>query len=133
MGNRLEIDIAEKGELTDQMILPLLLLPFIENSFSYIDNKNLEKNWINLEFQIQDDEFTMKLIHGKTIDCETASSGDEMLSKTIKRLDYFYAGNYELKTTIEPEIMMTSLKIKLDNPIQNEKTLYTEQLTYDAV
>jgi len=133
MGNRLEIDVGEKGKMNDQMIAPLLLLPFIENSFSYIGNKKLEKNWINLEFQIQDDEFTMKLIHGKTLDPETVSSNDETLCKTIRRLDYLYSGNYELKTTIEPEIMMTSLKIKLDRSGEDKKSLHTEQLIYDTV
>jgi len=133
MGNRLEIDVGEKGKMNDQLIAPLILLPFIENSFSYIGNKKLEKNWINLEFQIQDDEFTMKLIHGKTMDGATGPSSDGALFKTIKRLDYLYSGNYELKTTIEPEIMMTSLKIKLHRAVENEKSLYSEQLIYDAV
>ena len=133
MGNKLEIDVAEKGNMNDQMIAPLLLLPFIESSFSYFDDKNLEKNWINLEFQNQDGEFTMKLIHGKTMDTEIASSSDETLCKTIRRLDYFYCDNYELKTTVEPEIMMTSLKIKLGNAVENEKSIYAEQLIYDAV
>ena len=133
MGNRLEIDVAEKGQINGQMIAPLLLLPFIENSFTYIDNKQLEMNWINLEFQIHDEEFSMKLIHGKTLDREAASSSDEALTSTIKRLDYFYPGNYELKTTVEPEIMMTSLKITFDKPIKNETSLHTEQLIYDSV
>jgi len=133
MGNRLEIDIAEKGKTNGQMIAPLLLLPFIESSFCFIDNKKLEKNWINLEFQFQNNEFTMKLIHGKTIDGESTSPNDEALSKTIRRLDYFYSDNYELKTTVEPEIMMTSLKIKLNQGVENENTIYTDQLIYDAV
>ena len=133
MGNRLEIDIAEKGKMTEHKIVPLLLLPFIEHSFSFIDNKKLEKNWINLEFQIQDDEFSMKLIHGKTIDGESTSPHDETLLKTIRQLDYFYPGIYELKTTVEPEIMMTSLKIRLNKRLQNEKSIYAEELIYDAV
>ena len=133
MGNKLEIDVAEKGKMTEYVIVPLLLLPFIENSFSYIDNKKLEKNWINLEFQIQNDEFTMKLIHGKTIDDESTTPHDETLFKTIRRLDYFYSGNYELKTTVEPEIMMTSLKIRLNKGVEKEKIIYPEELLYDAV
>ena len=66
MGNRLEIDLAVKGEPDNKMIAPLLLFSFIENSFLYVNNKNLELNWINLEFQIEPAAFSLKLIHGKT-------------------------------------------------------------------
>jgi sensor histidine kinase YesM len=135
MGNRLEMDIAAKGETADKMIAPLLLLPFIENSFLYIANKNLERTWINLEFQIGNNEFTMKLIHGKTIEHTRSSSNINAMAKAIKRLDFFYQGNYELKTTVEPEIMMTYLKIVLkesENETPNRGYSH-EQQTYAAV
>jgi hypothetical protein len=132
MGNRLEIDIAEKGKVKGQMIAPLILLPFIENSFSSIDNKKLEKNWINLEFQVEPTVFMMKLIHGKAIDLQVHPPIDDVVSKTIKRLDYFYADRYQLKTTVEPEMMMTSLKIILNEASQEEKNIDKEQLTYAA-
>ena len=36
MGNRLEIDVAVKGNAGNKMIAPLLLFSFIENSFSIL-------------------------------------------------------------------------------------------------
>jgi len=114
MANRLEIDVAVKGEPGAKMIAPLLLFSFIENCFLYIANKKLERNWINLEFQIEPAEFTMKLIHGKTTEPLVLSANKNMIAKAIKRLDFFYPGSYELKTTVEPEIMMTYLRIVLD-------------------
>lgn len=130
MGNRLEIDLAEKGLIQNQRIAPLILLPFIENSFSYIHSVKLEQTWINLELQVKDDIFIMKLIHGKPIDEDSQLSKEDMISRTVKRLDYFYPGNYELKTTVEPEMMMTCLKIKLDEPRNNQDTIRNEQLVY---
>lgn len=130
--NKLEIDIAIKGETRSKMIVPLLLFPFIENSFSFFANTNLETAWINLEFHVENNELTMKLIHGKTNDLAFVSSNRHALEKATKRLEFFYAGNYELKTTVEPEIMMTNLKIVLHENIEethpkinpNKETMY---------
>jgi LytS/YehU family sensor histidine kinase len=135
MGNRLEIDIAIKGNTGDTMIAPLLLFSFIENSFNYIGNKKMERKWINLEFQIEPAQLTMKLIHGKTTDPLELSENENALARARKRLDYIYPGNYELKTTVEPEIMMTYLKIMLEEPFdENEPSIYkSEQLIYATI
>jgi len=132
MGNRLEIDIAIKGEAGTKMIAPLMLFSFIENSFSFIGNKKLERNWVNLEFQFEPAQFTMKLIHGKTDDPLILSKNERDNAMAIKRLDFLYPGNYELKTTVEPEMMMTYLKIvQKESTSENENNLYTsEQMTY---
>ena len=132
MGKSLEIDVAVKGEPGTKMIAPLLLFSFIENSFSYIDNKNLEANWINLEFQIETNGITMKLIHGKTAEPLAQHANEDSIAKAIKRLDFYYSGNYELKTTIEPEIMMTYLRIVLEgSESENENNIFMpEQITY---
>jgi LytS/YehU family sensor histidine kinase len=134
MNNRLEIDVAVKGEPGHKMIAPLLLFSFIENSFSYVDNKKLERNWINLELRIETTEFTMKLIHGKTSE-PSVTSNQNGIDKARKRLDFYYPGNYELKTTVEPEIMMTYLSIVLDeSENKNENSIDApEQMTYAAV
>jgi len=135
MGNRLEIDVAVKGETGTKMIVPLLLFSFIENGFLYIADKKLERNWINLEFQIETNEITMKLIHGKTTELLVLPANENSIAKAIKRLDFFYPGNYELKTTVEPEIMMTNLRIVLEESmIENENSIVIpEQITYAAV
>jgi sensor histidine kinase YesM len=130
-GDLLEIDIAEKGQFAKHEIAPLLLLPLIENSFLYIENKSLETNWINLEFQVEADEFTMKVIHGKSIESLPMNDEQMPLTKTIKRLDFFYPDCYELRTTAEPEMMMTYLKVDL-REIVNEKMIntYVEEEDY---
>ena len=135
MGNKLEIDVAMKGEAGTKMIVPLLLFSFIENGFLYIADKKLERNWVNLEFQIETNEITMKLIHGKTAEPIVLPANENAIAKAIKRLEFFYPGNYELKTTVEPEIMMTNLRIVLEESmIENENSIdIPEQITYAAV
>jgi hypothetical protein len=132
LGDRLEIDIAVKGETGSKVIVPLLLFPFIESSFLFFADRNLETTWINLEFYIEKTELTMKLIHGKTNDLGVVSPHQSSLGKAMKRLEFFYAGNYELKTTVEPEMMMIHLKIVLSGDTEeirakiniNKETMY---------
>ncbi|TMI86007.1 MAG: hypothetical protein E6H10_01240 [Bacteroidetes bacterium] len=108
LDNQLEIDIAEKGDTSHQVISPLLLLPFIENSFAYFGNKKLETNWINLQFEAKDTVFTMKVIHGKSADSVVVAENRNAIANVTKRLDFFYHDRYRLKTTVEPEIMISN-------------------------
>jgi hypothetical protein len=49
----------------------------------------------------------------------------------IRWLDFFYEDAYELKTTDEPDIMMTSLNIRLEHPSnQKHERLFPKHLTY---
>ena len=135
MGNSLEIDVAVKGDPGTKMIAPLLLFSFIENSFLYIGNKKLERNWINMELQIETNEITMKLIHGKTAELSILSESENVIANAMKRLEFYYPGNHELKTTVEPEIMMTYLRIMLEESVnENENSIYTsEQMAYATI
>jgi sensor histidine kinase YesM len=135
LGDRLELDVAVKGRPDGLMITPLLLFSFIENSFAHLVGQELEQNWLNLEFQIEDGALVMKLIHGKTGEAGFEAATEKTVSVTQKRLDYFYPGRYELKTMNEPEIMLTSMKIVLNETIKkNETGVYVpQQMTYATV
>ena len=128
-GDQLEIAITVKGETGSKMIVPLLLLPFIENIFSFPGDKELDGIWVNLEFHVESSEFIMKLIHGKTSVFTTTTSNENTLEKAIKRMDFYYAGNYELKRTVEPDMMMTQLKIVLHNNSQGMLYEYIKKET----
>ena len=118
-GKRLEIDMSVKGETGDKMISPLLLLPFIENSFSYC-NKHLEKCWINIEVRVENKNLTMKLINSKGSEITPLSQNGNGLIKVKKRLELLYESNYELKTNIEADMMITYVKINLPQPSRHE-------------
>ncbi len=135
MGKRLEIDVAVKGKAGNKMIAPLLLFSFVENSFSLFGHKKTERNWINLEFLVEFNEITMKLIHGKNAEPAHASGYGSTIDRAIKWLDFYYPDRYELKTTVEPEMMMTFLKIELDESVdEHESNIYDpEQIVYATV
>ncbi len=65
----LEMEIDIKGETRNKTIAPLILLPFIENSFRQC-TKNAEQSWINLELNIEENILVMKLMNGSGIEIE---------------------------------------------------------------
>ena len=111
-GKNLEMEIDIKGETGNKKIAPLLLLPFIENSFRQC-NRHEEQSWINLEISIEDNFLTMKLMNGVSMDKTEQEVLQDEINNVQKRLKLLYPGSHELKIYTEQEICMTFLKINL--------------------
>ena len=54
---RLDMTFQINGNPDGQLISPLLLLPFIDHSFSYCNNQLLEQAWVNLDITVNDNFF----------------------------------------------------------------------------
>jgi LytS/YehU family sensor histidine kinase len=75
---------------------------------------------LNLELRVDRQHLTMKLINGKANDVTPLSRNENGLTNVKKRLDMLYAGKYEFKTNVEPDVMITHLKIHLPTPSGHE-------------
>ena len=98
--------------MSGKQIAPLLLLPFIEDSFSHGANQS-EQAWTNLDIIIDNETLSMKLLSGMV---STEISDDVITGQQLnieKRLQLLYAGNYELKRYVENEIYVVVLKLNL--------------------
>ena len=111
-GHRLELETVIKGDLESKRIAPLLLLPFIENSFKHCSNQS-EQPWINLEISIENEMVLMKLINGIDLPGEMSYTPDKEILTVQKRLELLYPGKHELKMYAEQEIFVVFLKINL--------------------
>ena len=112
-GDKLEMNMQVKGDTGLQMIAPLLLLNFIENSFRQCNDTKMEQRWIDLEIIIQDGIFFMQLLNGKSAALVSNTEDDEHLVQVKKRLQLLYPGKYKLKIVEEPEIFILKLEIEL--------------------
>ena len=116
-GNRLELEITIKGDMKNKKIAPLVLLPFIENSFKYC-KRQAEQPWINLEIDIQNETLLMKLINGVPLRYSEPGNLAGDIINIEKRLQLLYPGRYELKQYAENEIYIVLLKINLCESLQ---------------
>jgi hypothetical protein len=118
-GSRLELETVIKGEVGNRQIAPLLLLPFIENSFKHCSNE-AEQPWINLQISLENETLLMKLINGVALGYEEPGNSVHEIINIEKRLQLLYPGKYELKRYVENEIYIVLLKINLGEGIRPE-------------
>ena len=114
-GEKLELTFQINGNVNGQMISPLLLLPFIDHSFSYCNNQAVEQAWVNLDITVEGNNLSMKIING--IPAEMAAdvkTGDNSLVNVQKRLDLLYPGKHELRINTDQELLMVYLNLNLE-------------------
>ena len=130
-GEQIDIktEIQEAGN--NKMIAPLLLIPFVENSFKHGASKMITHPWVKLRITFEDDMLHFFIINSKPLSHESASrNGSIGLKNVQKRLLLLYPGEHELNIISEPENFTVFLKIQLKelivSPANAEETLQTE-------
>lgn len=118
-GSRLELETVIKGEVGNKHIAPLLLLPFIENSFKHCSNE-AEQPWINLQINLENETLLMKLINGVALGYKEPCTSVHEIINIEKRLQLLYPGKYELKRYVENEIYIVLLKLNLGEDFRRE-------------
>lgn len=116
LGERLDLTIQTYGETNGQMISPLLLLPFIDNSLRCCNNEE-EQAWISVEFTIEHNYFSMKLISGFS---GKTTYDESSLENVKKRLQLLYPNKNEIKINAEKEMLMAHLKLNLEETTHKE-------------
>ena len=96
------------------MITPLLMIPFVENSFKHGTSKMLRDPWIKLFIQTDEDVLHFTLTNSKPADEIINEKGGIGLSNVKKRLELLYPGNYLL--TIEPTV--NTFTVNMQIPLQ---------------
>lgn len=121
-GERLEMTFQVKGEPNGQLISPLLLLPFIDNSFSYSNEQSLDQAWVNLDITVVGKSLSMKLINGMPDGILWDNELEEQSFGNVKkRLVLLYPGRYDLKINAEQELLMVHLNLTLEEGTTADK------------
>lgn len=94
------------------LIVPLILLPFIENAFKHGASQMTESPWISLSVEIKGQELWMKLINGKPAVASPTIPGIG-IANVRKRLELLCPGQHELTINDEEEMYIVNLKLTL--------------------
>jgi LytS/YehU family sensor histidine kinase len=114
-GNRLDISINVSGDVQRTEVPPLLLIPFLENSFKHGANEMTDLAWISLDLHVALPLLTFKLINGKPT--ENPKAKDSFLVGLVnvqRRLQLLYPNGHELRITEDPDTFVVVLVIQLD-------------------
>ncbi len=96
-GDRFTCNLSISGN-TDAQIPPLLMLPFIENSFKHGIRHESEKGWININVSVEHNRFVFKIENSlsKSVKEETNGKHGLGIANVERRLALIYPGKHTL-------------------------------------
>ena len=113
-GNKLDVRVRLPDKTDDIYIVPLLLLPFVENCFKHGTSNMLRHPWINLTVELDDTFLVMKLMNGKAQSNDNVERRNGIgINNVRQRLDLLYREKYELVIREEQEVFTVNLKVQL--------------------
>lgn len=109
--NQLQIKFEVKGVVKYRMIIPLILITFVENCFKYGDLHSPEHQVV-IRLEISDDQLLFFTFNKKQHGLKPPSSGIG-LANIKRRLDLSYGDQYSLELTNDPDFYTSKLIINL--------------------
>lgn len=108
-----KIDFSLTGNLDNSEIAPLLLIPFIENSFKHGVNALLGKGWVDIRLNIMNKKLSLSVVNSRAENNNGGSREKGIgLENVKKRLELLYPGKYSL--SIEPGEEKFSVNLSID-------------------
>ncbi|HEY5824166.1 MAG TPA: hypothetical protein VIT44_07375, partial [Cyclobacteriaceae bacterium] len=114
-GDRLDLIVNVNGDVSNKFIPPLLLLPFVENSFKHGTSQMEGLAWMSMDILIRDEELTFKLVNGKPEgpDKSKVLSSGIGLTNVKKRLSLLYPDGFDLRIKEDDSTFIVSLNLQL--------------------
>jgi two-component system LytT family sensor kinase len=111
LGEKANIDFKIEGKVTNQKIVPLLLIAFIENAFKHgVANDDTEP--ILLHVSVLENHLQF-YVHNKKHKSNTDAVGGIGLNNVKRRLDLLYPGKYNLDIRNEKDTYTCELSLVL--------------------
>lgn len=110
--DRTDIRFTLHQEPGGQLIAPLLLIPFIENSFKHGAN-GLEKGWIHIDIKLEGNQLFFCVNNSKPTKPPNTISHGIGLKNVQSRLELLYPDKYFLTIDDAADYYLTELKLDL--------------------
>lgn len=110
--DRLDVSLNILDNIDNIHIAPLLILPFIENSFKHGVASDIGKVWVYIDIQVRNGQLLIKVENSKPATKPVLPSSGLGLANLRKRLALIYRENYDLQL-IDEETYLVILKLNL--------------------
>jgi len=110
--DRFDFLISKEGNLSGVQIPPLLLISFVENAVKH-NNDAKRSSYVNLYFDVRNDELFFKCINSKPILKSVNSTGGLGLTNVKRRLELLFPATHSLNIEEDSERYCVTLTIKL--------------------
>jgi len=132
-GDRLNLSLHIEGTAKDKTISPLMLIPFVENSFKHGTSRMLTHPWVRLDIHIEKDFLEFKLTNNKPQHSIESPGKKGIGLKNVKhRLQLLYPETHSLniiENEMSFEVFMrialhTSQDKTIEDPVLNRNDAY---------
>jgi hypothetical protein len=114
-GTRLDMQVNIYEEYKNLAIAPLLMIPFIENSFKHGASQVLQRPWIKLNIWVEENLLRFELSNNKPIKVSPNEGKKGIgLANVQKRLELLYPGRHLLKINYDAESFTVCMQVPLE-------------------
>lgn len=120
-GNKLDVELELAGDLENCRIPPLILIPFIENSFKHGLHLKNGKIPMRIKLAVKDNALSFTTWNLSSSHSPALAEAPVFqrengigIKNTRRRLELTYQENFDLEIIARPESFEISLKVKLD-------------------
>jgi len=116
-GKRLKINTEIDGNVDGLLIAPLLLLPFVENSFKHGASNDLKSPFIDLKINVKDNHLKFSISNSNRCESQIPESYKEGIGlKNVKRrLELLYPRKHSLEILQKQDIFDVNLTLELND------------------
>ena len=111
-GSNLNIEAMINGETANVYIAPMILLPFLENSFKHGVNEELDNSWVRFDLHVDGKRLKLKMENSKSETQKLVKPSQGIGLKNVKRrLDLLYPNDYQLAIDDKGDVFTVVLEI----------------------
>jgi hypothetical protein len=123
-GKRLDMQVEIHGDFENKLIAPLLMIPFVENSFKHGTSQMLQHPWIKLEITTVNDQLFFRLGNSKpSLSHANKQNKGIGLTNVQKRLHLVYPGRHQLDISETEDMFTVNMQILLEENVFAENKI----------
>jgi len=109
-----KISLTANGDFSGYQIAPMLLIPFLENSFKHGLNSSSTGGYIKIVAEIEEDVFRLSIENSKQSETADAEPRQGMgLANVTRRLEMLYPGRHTLNIENRDNSFSVKLRVQL--------------------
>jgi len=111
-----KISLTVDGEVREKLIAPMIILPFVENSFKHGLKGGSDDAFVNILLNISDHRLALRVVNskGKSVSAEDSRYRGIGIENVRKRLDMLYPHRHKLKITEDEQTFNVDLQIEIN-------------------
>jgi hypothetical protein len=127
----LSVAINVQPDIRDIPIVPLVLFPFVENSFKHGASERIKDAWINIDLSIYNHDFIFKVANSKSpVSSNGTGSKGIGLYNVKRRLELIYGKDHTLQIIEDHESYLAILKVSLARMEEQPIETYEGKMSY---